>query len=102
MAFTSFKILQNDFVHHIDVQVKILKPSPFKYISIFILRDGHCNENHLAKLTYVISKWVHSTMYNVVCKLVIEKKWNFNIGNFITREKTKEVKISCQRCEQKW
>jgi len=30
MAFPSFKILQNDFVHHIDIQVKIFKPSPFK------------------------------------------------------------------------
>jgi hypothetical protein len=30
MTFTSLKILQNDFVHRIDIQVKIFKQSPFK------------------------------------------------------------------------
>jgi hypothetical protein len=29
MAFTIFNNLLNDFVHHVDIQVKIFKPSPF-------------------------------------------------------------------------
>jgi len=36
IAFTSLKILQNDFVHHIVIQIKILKPSSYKEISISI------------------------------------------------------------------
>jgi len=32
MAFMIFKILQNYIIHHIDVQVRILKPSKLLYV----------------------------------------------------------------------
>jgi hypothetical protein len=46
MAFTILKKLQNDFVHHVDIQVKIFKPSPFLLVLKPIKLYGHCNGNH--------------------------------------------------------
>jgi hypothetical protein len=43
-------------MHRVDIQIKIFKPSPFNKFLKPIMRHGHCNANHKAKL-------VHPTMH---------------------------------------
>jgi hypothetical protein len=48
MAVMFFKSLQCAFLHHIDIQVKILKLCPYRYVSKNLTQYEHDNENYIA------------------------------------------------------